>query len=167
MPARLDFGSFEYGQPGGDKDKNNCWRPDHRNTWASTSRMLQAPGTAAIWSDQGAGVSRPQDIRAVAQLRPRRRAQLFQHAVPTELVHEVGNHTVEVEAAVEAGVGEVDEVRGRHRHLIEVDLACDVAHRGLEDSRGVGHASAFARVVVGPVMAKPLSRSPPRPAPPG
>ena len=67
----------------------------------------------------------------MAQLRPRRRAQLFQHAVPTELVHEVGNHTVEVEAAVEAGIGEVDaatiadrtkadkkRVSGRHRFIL-------------------------------------------------
>lgn len=81
----------------------------------------------------------------VAQLRPRRRAQLFQHAVPTKLVHEVGNHAMEVEAVVEAGVGEVDEVRGRHRHLIEVDLACDVARRGLERGRGVGHCFGLLR----------------------
>ena len=52
---------------------------------------------------------------------------------------------MEVEAVVEAGVGEVDEVRGRHRHLIEVDLACDVARRGLERGRGVGHCFGLLR----------------------
>ena len=96
--------------------------------------------------------------------------RLIQQAVPTELVHEIGDDAMEVEAVIEAGVGEVDEVRGCHRHLIEVDLACDVAHRGLEDSRGVGHASAFARVVVGPVIgcyAETAVSFPPPPRPSG
>ena len=36
--------------------------------------------------------------------------RLIQQAVPTELVHEIGDDAMEVEAVIEAGVGEVDEV---------------------------------------------------------
>ena len=39
------------------------------------------------------------------------------------LVHEVRDDAVEVQAVVEARLGEVDEVRCRNRHLVQEDLA--------------------------------------------
>mmetsp|Transcript_18571 Transcript_18571/g.42095 ORF Transcript_18571/g.42095 Transcript_18571/m.42095 type:complete len:216 (+) Transcript_18571:107-754(+) len=56
-----------------------------------------------------------------------------------ELVHEVGDHAVEVQAVVEAGLRQVDEVRGRDRHAVEEDLRLDGAHGGLEGGDGVRH----------------------------
>ena len=56
-------------------------------------------------------------------------------------------HTVEVEAVVEACVGEVDEVGGGDGHLIKVNFALDIPHSGLKGGDGIGHGcKAFGGV---------------------
>jgi hypothetical protein len=56
-----------------------------------------------------------------------------------ELEHEVVDDAVEVEAVVEAALGELHEVAGRDRHLIDEELDGDGAERGLEESCRVRH----------------------------
>lgn len=46
----------------------------------------------------------------------------------TKLIHEVGDHTMEVDAIVEAAVGKVDEVAAGDGHLVGVELGLEGAH---------------------------------------
>ena len=48
----------------------------------------------------------------------------------TELVHEIRDHAMEVDAIVEAAVGEVDEVAAGDGHLVGVELGLKGAHLG-------------------------------------
>lgn len=60
---------------------------------------------------------------------------------------------MEVQAIVEARLGEVDEVGGGDRHLVEEDLTFDVAHgRGKRCNR-VGHGCLVGRGVAQPARA--------------
>ena len=62
-----------------------------------------------------------------------------QPAHTSKLVHEVRDNAVEVQPVVEAGVGKVDEVAHSDGHLLEVELALDLAHRRVEGDNRVGH----------------------------
>eukprot|EP00601_Ochromonadales_sp_CCMP2298_P005123 CAMPEP_0173177890 /NCGR_PEP_ID=MMETSP1141-20130122/5231_1 /TAXON_ID=483371 /ORGANISM="non described non described, Strain CCMP2298" /LENGTH=183 /DNA_ID=CAMNT_0014100319 /DNA_START=137 /DNA_END=687 /DNA_ORIENTATION=+ len=53
-----------------------------------------------------------------------------------ELVHEVRNHAVEVQAVVVALVGQGDEVVGRDRHLLGEQLDLERPHGGLDGGSG-------------------------------
>ena len=61
-----------------------------------------------------------------------------------ELVHEVGDHAVEVEAVVKPGLGQVDEVGSRDGHLVEVEFGLKGPFRGVEDGGGVRHLDCEA-----------------------
>lgn len=53
-----------------------------------------------------------------------------------ELVHEIGDHTVEVESIVEATLGEVNKVVCSERHLLSVELHSEGAHGCVDSSVG-------------------------------
>lgn len=56
----------------------------------------------------------------------------------TELVHKVGDHTVEVDAIVESRVGKVDEVAASDWHFVGIQLGLEGTHRCGESS-SFGH----------------------------
>jgi len=56
----------------------------------------------------------------------------------TELVHEVGDDSVEVNSVIEARVGQIDEVAASDGHLIGEELGLEGAHTGLKSSDGHG-----------------------------
>lgn len=57
----------------------------------------------------------------------------------SELVHEVGDDAVEVQAVVVALVRQIDEVVGGDRHLLREQLQGEGAHRGLAGRSFVWH----------------------------
>ena len=59
-----------------------------------------------------------------------------------ELEHEPVDDAVKMQTVVEAALRELDEVVGRERHQIRVQLDHDVAERGLESGGGVWHGDA-------------------------
>mmetsp|Transcript_27564 Transcript_27564/g.70232 ORF Transcript_27564/g.70232 Transcript_27564/m.70232 type:complete len:205 (-) Transcript_27564:36-650(-) len=58
-----------------------------------------------------------------------------------ELVHEVWDDAVEVQAIVETRVSQVNEIAHRDRHLLEKKLAYDRAQRGVEGDSRIGHGA--------------------------
>jgi hypothetical protein len=52
----------------------------------------------------------------------------------TELIHEIGNHTVEVEPVVKTLVSEVDEIVGSDWESLSVELHNEAAHGSVDSS---------------------------------
>jgi hypothetical protein len=82
-----------------------------------------------------------------------------------ELIHEVGNDAVEVEAVVKAGVRQLDEVAGGNGHLRAVQFCTKGTHGGLKDgdlitARMAGHNELLQCcdpwIVVGVLVVVPL-----------
>ncbi len=89
--------------------------------------VLGAAGLAELVGDRSLSVSSDLALAGDVVLGARCRAAGASHTTvgvlgvgAAELVHEVGDDTVEVEAVVEALLGEVDEVVGGHGHGVGV-----------------------------------------------